>query len=270
MLSILRRIVAEPPPPANTGPGLTRDAALRHIFELDPEAGRALIVHEATDPRARPSIGLIKLLPAPDIARIVKTVLDGLANRSAAARDLDYELLDSYADASALDVAKNVAEGNPDWLSCGSGPSLLRYLLRVDPAYGAKQVQAALNSRKESLCYKYLLQSLGDQLPAAQEVVIKALDDPDPDRCPGKRSWSGTLTNFTRGGSQSVETAAKSSRPGVNGRIGASARCRNRHRHSLALPAGQAHTPRRARNIFRIKAPTSALDQRMGHEYRSH
>src|SRR5208283_3371178 len=64
---------------------------------------------------------------------------------------------------------------------CGNQPKILRYFLRVAPEYGAEQVRAALAMRKDNGCYKYLLQALGDQIPAAQQSAIEALDDSDPD-----------------------------------------------------------------------------------------
>lgn len=55
---------------------------------------------------------------------------------------------------------------------------MLRYFLRVDPGYGAAQVAASLRTRKDTGCYKFLLQGLGDELPKAQQSAIDALDDP--------------------------------------------------------------------------------------------
>jgi len=46
MLPLLRQIVDEPPPPGRTMASMTRDAALKHIYELDPDLGRSLIVRD--------------------------------------------------------------------------------------------------------------------------------------------------------------------------------------------------------------------------------
>ena len=167
-----------PPPRGRTPAADMRDAALKHMAELDPEAGRALILRDAMDGTASPSLSAIRFLPADDIAAVVKASVQGIG--TASMRGLDYELLDRYADGSALSVVRKLVENPAMWGSCGS-PQVYRYLLRVDPAYGAKLVTAALNSKKENACYKSLLQSLGDELPNVQDAAVKALDDPDQD-----------------------------------------------------------------------------------------
>src|ERR1019366_7350283 len=65
--------------------------------------------------------------------------------------------------------------------ACDPQSRMLRYFLRVAPDYGAQQVRASLSARKGTGCYRFLLQELGDRLPAAQQSAIEALDDPDPE-----------------------------------------------------------------------------------------
>lgn len=65
--------------------------------------------------------------------------------------------------------------------ACAPQSAMLRYFLRVDPAYGTQQVAASLSARKDTGCYRSLLQELGVELPKAQQSAIDALDDSDPD-----------------------------------------------------------------------------------------
>jgi hypothetical protein len=176
MLPILRRILTDPPQPAHTTLAMQRDAVLLHINELDPALGRTLILRELENVNAQPSMKTIELLPPEDIAVALKSVVDRIARNNA--REVDYELLDRYADASALPLVRPVFEQEPGIQACQ--PRLLRYVLRVDPTYGATQVNAALKAKNEAHCHVQF-QSLGDRLPPAQQSAIDALDDPDPE-----------------------------------------------------------------------------------------
>jgi hypothetical protein len=177
MLPILRRMVAGPPPPARTNEAAARDAALKHIHELDPAEGRALILRDALDPNAEPDPDVVKLLPEEDIAAVLRPALERIGHNSR--RDLDYELLDRYADGNVLGVVQTVFEKRLGRWACAPQSAMLRYFLRVDPAYGARRVSASLNTRKDTRCYTNLLQSLRSELPQAQQSAIQALDDPD-------------------------------------------------------------------------------------------
>jgi len=179
MLPILRRMVAGPPPPARTDEAAARDAALKHIHELDPAEGRALILRDALDRNAQPGLDVIQLLPKEDIALVIRPALERIGHNST--RDLDYELLDRYADGKVLGVVQTVFEKHLGGWACAPQSAMLRYFLRVDPAYGAKRVSASLNTRKDTRCYTNLLQSLRGELPQAQQSAIRALDDSDPE-----------------------------------------------------------------------------------------
>ena len=179
MLPILRRLAAEPPPPARSNLSEARNAVLKHLHELDPAAGRESILRDALDPRAQPGLKVIALLPKEDIPAVVRPTVERIGRN--AARELDYDLLDRYADAGALGVVRPVFESGVGKWGCDGQAAMLRYFLRVDPAYGAGQVRASMAARKDTRCYVSLLQRLGDELPKAQRSAIDALDDDDPD-----------------------------------------------------------------------------------------
>lgn len=179
MLPILRSIAEAPPPPNRTNPAMTRDAALMHIYEIDPAVGRTLILRDLQNVNVQPSMEVVKLLAPEDIAIVLHPALARIGQNDA--RELDYALLDHYADAGALTLVQKVFEERLGKWSCQPQSAMLRYFLRVAPAYGAKEVEASLSARKDTHCYSQLLQSLGDQLPLVQPSAIAALDDPDPE-----------------------------------------------------------------------------------------
>ena len=179
MLPVLQAIVDQPPPPARTEIAMTKDAALSHIFSLDPKLGRELIVRDLENPKAEPSVKVINLLPAEDISAAIPAAVDRITRSEA--RELDFELIDRYADAKMLNAVQTVFEQHLGQWACSPQSAMLRYFLRVAPDYGARQVRASLAARKDTHCYSSLLQELGDQLPNAELIAIDALDDPDPE-----------------------------------------------------------------------------------------
>jgi hypothetical protein len=177
MLPILRQIVDGPPPPARTMPAMTRDAALKHIYDLDPDLGRSLIYRDLQNAKAEPNMELIELLPASDIAKAVPPAVERIVHNNA--RIVDFALVDSFGDVGSLDAMKSVFEPDLGKWPCDPQSHMLRYFLRVAPEYGVKEVDSSVHARQSTGCYRSLLQELGDELGKAQPVALKALDDPD-------------------------------------------------------------------------------------------
>lgn len=172
MLPVLRRIVAGPANHAEL-----RNLALQHIHEIDPEAGRALILRNAQNVHAQASPELIALLPPEDIAVAIQPALQRIGRNLA--QDTDYKLLDRFADDGALGMVRTTFEQHRGEWACDEQAAMLRYFLRVAPAYGAPEVAAALRAREDTGCYRFLLSDLEVGLPLAQQSAIEALDDPD-------------------------------------------------------------------------------------------
>jgi hypothetical protein len=63
--------------------------------------------------------------------------------------------------------------------ACDPQGAILRYFLKQDLELGTKMVKASLAARKETGCYRMLLQDLGKSLPKVLQVAISALDDED-------------------------------------------------------------------------------------------
>jgi hypothetical protein len=172
---------------------ISRNAALKRIFDLDPVKGRSLILRDLSDPNAQPSISLVKLLPPEELQPAVQQAVQRIVTaqqRTAPfehfdARPLDFSLLEAFGDKSALESLEANFKVNDDRLPkgfcVGYVAEMLRYFLRVDPMFGAREVQAALDRRNDVRCYPRLLEDLGSSLPKVEQLAISALDDPDPE-----------------------------------------------------------------------------------------
>lgn len=177
MLPILKEFVSGPAAPFRTEPAMARDAALKHIFELDPDEGRAQILRDLRDPRAQPSISLVKLLAADELRPIMKDAVTRIEKNDA--RELDYHLLELYGDQSDLGEVEHMFTDHLGQWACDPQDAMLRYFLKFDLEFGTKMVQASLAARNVTGCYRMLLQDLGSSLPKVERVAISALDDSD-------------------------------------------------------------------------------------------
>lgn len=177
MLLILKEYVSRPAPPFRTMDAMARDAAIQHIYELSTEEGRSLIIRDLRDPRAQPSISLVKLLSADELRPVVQEAVGRIEKNDA--RELDYHLVELYGDASALAGMKTVFNDHLGQWACAPQTAMLRYFLRLEPEFGAKAAEASLAARKQTGCYHFLLQELGDALPKVEPLAIRALDDSD-------------------------------------------------------------------------------------------
>ena len=176
LLAVVREIVSRPPPIAHSAQAMTRDTALKLIYELDPVEGRGLILRDLQNVRVEPSMDVIRLLPPAEIAVALPAAIGRVVKGDA--RELDYLLLDRSGDENALQDIGPAFEAQAGNLTCTGQAAMLRYFLRVAPEYGAAQVETALAARRTG-CYRTLLGGLGPSLTRVEKVAILALDDPE-------------------------------------------------------------------------------------------
>jgi len=159
----------------------SRNEALKRIFDQDPAEGRALIQRELSDPKARPSISLVKLLSPEEVRPFVQRAAQRI--QSGEARRWDYSIVEMFGDKSALSSLEARFKTDSEHLPKGNclpyAVPMLRYFLRVDAKIGAREVLASLEARKGTGCYPTLLEDLGTSLPKVEQLAISALDDPD-------------------------------------------------------------------------------------------
>jgi len=174
MLSVLRSIVSETPPRSQS-PQL-RNAALKHIYEINPAEGRALIANDLYNPISFPDPDNVRLLTRDQIQAAVPAAIKRIANGTPNA--LDYEILDHFGDASAIGAVQAAYDSLASVQDCQPRGHLIRFLLRVSSEIGVEQVREALADRS-TRCYTFVFQNLDDELPVAEELAIEALNDPD-------------------------------------------------------------------------------------------
>lgn len=159
----------------------TRNAALKRIFDLDPAEGRSLILRDLSDPKAQPSISLVKLLSSAELRPVVQQAIQRIETSDA--RPWDYSIVELFGDKSAVGSLKARFKVDNDHVPEGMcvpyAVPMLRYFLRVDPKAGAREVQALLGARKVTGCYPTLLEDLGKSLPTVEQLAIRDLDDTD-------------------------------------------------------------------------------------------
>jgi hypothetical protein len=177
VLPALKEYVSRPAPPFRTMDAMARDAAIEHIYDLDAAEGRLLILRDLRDPRAQPSISLVKLLSTDELRPIVQEAVGRIEKNDA--RELDYHLVELYGDASALSGMKTVFNDHLGQWACDPQTAMLRYFLRLEPEFGVKAVEASLAARKVTGCYHFLLQELGNALPKVESLAISSLNDTD-------------------------------------------------------------------------------------------
>ena len=160
---------------------MSRNTALKRIFDLDPVEGRSLILRDLSDPKAQPSISLVKLLSSAERRPVVQQAVRRIATSDA--RPWDYSIVELFGDKSALGSLEAKFKVDNDHLPKGMcvayAVAMLRYFLRVDPKVGAREVQASLEARKVTGCYPTLLEDLGKSLPTVEQLAISDLDDED-------------------------------------------------------------------------------------------
>ena len=198
-LPVLKSIVTGPPSPPRSLDDPNRGVALRRVWQLSPEDGRALILAEIIHPGGDIGVDVLGLLPEKNLPQIEAPTLARIRNGSG--KDVDYALIDRYATARILPDVKAIYEHGDRWV-CESQSSMLRYFIRVDPDYGAQQVASAAAARSTG-CYQWVFTKLDQwvRVPQVQSVAIASLDDPSA------RAASDAATALQHYGSPSAEKA---------------------------------------------------------------
>jgi hypothetical protein len=133
---------------------------------------------------------VVKLLAEEDLASAARPAAERIGKVSA--RELDYELVERYADGGALPVVRAGFENKLGNWACVPQSALLRYFLRWDPAHGVERVSAS------TARYRNLLGDLGAELPKVQQVAIDALEDAKTFVCRMPRTRCGSGGRKTR------------------------------------------------------------------------
>jgi hypothetical protein len=163
--------------------GALRDLALRRLFAVAPEEGRARILREIRRPGRGATLKTLGLLPDRELPELDDVLAGHLeADDDFEAMTIRAELLHRYATpAVSARVLSQVAE-RLTGMACQPKAALIAYFVRADPDVGDALLTAALASRATTGCHTSLLRDVSAlrMTPGIEAVAVTHLNDPDP------------------------------------------------------------------------------------------
>ena len=163
-----------------------RNVALRRLYELSPEEGRALILEEIRRPQTRVNIDVLRTLPEetlPELNSILIDNLDESRRKWSWYTNVITQLVERYATDKILSRMRAVYEAREfaTW-DCHASAALVAYFLRVAPPIGAEYLKKELAIRDAvPRCYQETLKNVAELHMSAEveEVALASLDDED-------------------------------------------------------------------------------------------
>jgi hypothetical protein len=179
-----------------------RDAAVRRIYDLAPEEGRAIILKDLASPSGQLSFSTLAMLPD----RSLPELNDSFIARLAGGQHLDDVVL-RYGTADIVQPAEKAYQRRIEApvngkVQCGS--ALVYYFMQDDPAFGAQELRRQIEAPDAPpVCY-----DIGFQLrtfsryaysEALEKLAIEFLSSP---KVPVKRGAAEVLGRFGSGDAQ--------------------------------------------------------------------
>jgi hypothetical protein len=182
MVAPLRRVCERAPEDRRD----LRTVALRRLYELDPAAGRTLILEELRRPQPRAGIAALGLLPEKTLPEFDEVLAANLEKaRTPGDQESICPLIERYATGAILRRVRAVFERSRVRWDATVQAALLAYFLRAEPAAGSEVLAAALADRREGQLpsYRELLSEVAGRRPCpeVEKLAVGALDDPDPE-----------------------------------------------------------------------------------------
>lgn len=188
MIPALRQIYEKAPQTDSPWPPLVANA-VEHLYELDPDRTRTLLLEEMSRPSPRLPYGTLALLPDATLPAMDRILLEHLEHNLGIE-----ELIARYATSGILEpvktfYAKRDAEMRgrtsanvPNIASPACEPPLVAYFLRVDPAWGERVLRESLAERSYPMgrCWMSIVGKTASYYvsPEWEKVAIMALQDP--------------------------------------------------------------------------------------------
>jgi hypothetical protein len=175
----------------------TADLALRRLYELDPDDGRARILDQVRNPPRHATLQTLGVLPDRELPALDDTLA---SNVESGLTDLRMALLQRYASPAVVPRVLAWLDHRIGRLACESQTHAVAYLLRASPADGATLLGRVLASRAETGCYQFVLHQVAALLmtPELEAAAIAHLDDPH------RRVVLSGITTLGRAGSASA------------------------------------------------------------------
>ena len=156
------------------------DFALRRLYQLAPEEGRARILATIRKPHPGSTLKTLGALPEATLPELD----EDLVRNADPNNPLGFGLAMVYRYASPA-VASRIRQAivpAVGQVACVPQNYALAYLLRVNPQEGIALVERALASRGKTSCYQFLLRDTARlrMTPGLESLMITALDDEHP------------------------------------------------------------------------------------------
>jgi hypothetical protein len=179
-IPVLEQIVAGPRNPERALGKSNRAEALYRIYQLAPEHAQHLILEEIAHPQGDIDIRVLGQLTQHELPQFEAAWLARI--RQGDTDNVVFQLVERYASVRALPELQGIYQARRGQWACIPQTAMLRYVFRVGPDAGVKELSAALGDRKTTGCYRTQLTELGEymRLPKVEKVAIAALDDPEP------------------------------------------------------------------------------------------
>jgi hypothetical protein len=179
MVPLLRALVETRAPASPSLP----DLALRRLYELVPEEGRARILREIRNPSRGASLKTLGMLPDRELPELDDVLAANVeTNEGLEALSIRAELLHRYASPAVSARVLSRIDDRLTRMACRPQAALLAYFVRADADLGQVQLDRALASRAPTGCYMSVLRDVARlrMSPVVEAAAVAHLGDPDP------------------------------------------------------------------------------------------
>jgi hypothetical protein len=202
MTPVLKRYYENPTKEKDVYNPTLAGTALKRILEMEPERGRELMLREIAHPTGRVKFELLSKLPDKTLPQMddgFASALEKSQGDSPELLSLHAKLLSRYATSAVLPRVKAALLQKGNSWPCEVLVPVIAYCLRVDPAFGASELEKALsspspdnlaNAERHSEngfgiwnCRSRMVGMVAGLYfcPELEALAIKYLEDPDPE-----------------------------------------------------------------------------------------
>jgi hypothetical protein len=187
MMPVLERYYQNPSREPDSFNPTAAGSALKRIYEMDPKRGRELMLKEISNPTGRVRFEVLSTLSDKILPEMDEVFAAAIENRGKSRFELfalQARLLARYATPAILPRVKAVWLKLDSTRKCDAQAQMLAYFLRVDPAFGAEQLEKGLSAvaQVDSCGNGDLLENTAQlySCPELEAAAIRHLDDPNP------------------------------------------------------------------------------------------
>jgi len=158
------------------------DAVFICLFDLKPETVRPIILEDLQRPNPLFSFSVLQVLPDKELPELDDILLANLNDYRQGDGEKITLIIERYATARIMPQVITFYQSNATSLECTMQTAFLRYWLKHDRPAALHAIEKAVNFRKTTGCYKWVLgETLHDSFDAdAEKLARKFINDSDP------------------------------------------------------------------------------------------